>query len=190
MLTSVWVSGSAQNKETLKERFERWKSDMAEFNAGRSGDEQTQNALDTLSWLQAEQALEDSSFVLEADAVIFKYGQRVNVNSTTNFISMNGDRAVIQISPSYVYGGPNGVGGITVEGSVSNVRKTSDKKGRVIFSMDVIGRGVNATVRIYGYPGSDKVIAEVSPTFNSNNVRLEGHLVPYRFSRTFEGTSL
>ncbi len=190
MLASVWVSGSAQNKETLKERVERWKNDMAEFNAGCSGDEQARNALDTLSWLQAERAFEDSAFVLEADAVIFKYGQRVHVNSTTNFISMKGDRAVIQISPSYVFGGPNGVGGITVEGTVSNVRRTSDRKGRITFSMDVTGRGVNASVRIYAYPGSDRVLAEVSPTFNSNNVRLEGRIVPYEFSRTFEGTSL
>ena len=37
ILMSVWVSGSAQNKETLQERIERWKSDMADFNQGRKG---------------------------------------------------------------------------------------------------------------------------------------------------------
>ena len=56
--------------------------------------------------------------------------------------------------------------------------------------MDVTGRGVNASVRIYAYPGSDRVLAEVSPTFNSNDVTLEGYLVPYEFSRSFEGLSL
>lgn len=190
MLISVWVSGSAQDKETRKERIERWKNDMAEFNAARRGIEEEQSAIDTITWLQAQQAVSDSSFVLEADAVTFKYGTRVQVNSTTNFISLDGNRAVIQVSPSYVYGGPNGVGGITVEGTVSNVRKTYDKKGRMFFSMNVLGRGVNATVSIMMYPGSSRVIADVSPTFNSNNVRLEGTLVPYRHSRVFEGTSL
>lgn len=190
MLISVWVSGSAQDKETRKERIERWKNDMAEFNAARRGIEEEQSAIDTVTWLQAQQAVSDSSFVLEADAVTFKYGTRVQVNSTTNFISLDGNRAVIQVSPSYVYGGPNGVGGITVEGTVSNVRKTYDKKGRMFFSMNVLGRGVNATVSIMMYPGSSRVIADVSPTFNSNNVRLEGTLVPYRHSRVFEGTSL
>ena len=167
IMISVWVSGSAQNKETLKERMERWKSDMAEFNASRSGSVEAEAILDTLSWLQAETALNDSSFVVEADAVTFKYGNRVQVNSTTNFISMNGNRAVIQISPSYVHGGPNGVGGITVEGTVSNVRKSYDKKGRLLFSMNVMGRGVNASVSISVSPGSNRAIVDVSPTFNS-----------------------
>ena len=190
MLISVWVSGSAQNKETLKERIARWKSDMAEFNEGRSGTEQKQAVLDTIAWLQAEQALKDSSFVIEADAVTFKYGTRVQVNSTTNFISMEGDRAVIQISPSYVYGGPNGVGGITVDGTVSNVSLTSDKKGRIHFSMYVTGRAVNATVSVTMTPGTNRAVVQVSPTFSSNDVRLEGYLVPAEHSRVFEGTSI
>lgn len=190
MLISVWVSGSAQNKETLQERIDRWKSDMAEFNEGRRGVEQKQAVLDTLAWLQADQALRDSSFVVEADAVTFKYGTRVQVNSTTNFISMEGDRAVIQISPSYVYGGPNGVGGITVDGVVSNVSLTSDKKGRIHYSMYVTGRAVSATVSISMTPGSNRAAVVVSPTFNSNDVRLEGYLVPAGHSRVFEGTTL
>lgn len=190
ILMSVWVSGSAQNKETLQERIERWKNDMAEFNASRKDIEEEQSAIDTLTWMQAQQAVNDSSFVVEADAVTFKYGTRVQVNSTTNFVSMDGDRAVIQVSPSYAYGGPNGVGGITVEGFVSDVRKTYDKKGRMLFSMNVTGRGVNATVSISMYPGSNRVLVDVSPTFNSNNVRMEGTLIPYRHSRVFEGTSL
>ena len=190
MLISVWVSGSALNKETLQERIDRWKSDMAEFNEGRRGVEQKQAVLDTLAWLQADQALRDSSFVVEADAVTFKYGTRVQVNSTTNFISMEGDRAVIQISPSYVYGGPNGVGGITVDGVVSNVSLTSDKKGRIHYSMYVTGRAVSATVSISMTPGSNRAVVVVSPTFNSNDVRLEGYLVPAGHSRVFEGTTL
>lgn len=190
MLISVWVSGSAQNKETLQERIDRWKNDMAEFNEGRRGVEQKQAVLDTLAWLQADQALRDSSFVVEADAVTFKYGTRVQVNSTTNFISMEGDRAVIQISPSYVYGGPNGVGGITVDGVVSNVSLTSDKKGRIHYSMYVTGRAVSATVSISMTPGSNRAVVVVSPTFNSNDVRLEGYLVPAGHSRVFEGTTL
>lgn len=190
MLISVWVSGSAQDKETLQERIDRWKSDMAEFNEGRRGVEQKQAVLDTLAWLQADQALRDSSFVVEADAVTFKYGTRVQVNSTTNFISMEGDRAVIQISPSYVYGGPNGVGGITVDGVVSNVSLTSDKKGRIHYSMYVTGRAVSATVSISMTPGSNRAVVVVSPTFSSNDVRLEGYLVPAGHSRVFEGTTL
>lgn len=189
-LVSACFSGMAQDRETLKERIERWKSDMEEFNQGRSGVEKRQAAIDTLSWLQAQSALKDSSFVVEADAVTFKYGTRVQVNSTTNFVSLDGDRAVIQVSPSYAYSGPNGVGGITVEGVASNVKITYDKKGRMHFKMDVIGRGVNATVSISAYPGSNRVTVDISPTFNSNDIRLEGYLLPYEHSRVFEGMSI
>lgn len=189
-LVSACFSGMAQDRETLKERIERWKSDMEEFNQGRSGVEKRQSAIDTLSWLQAQSALKDSSFVVEADAVTFKYGTRVQVNSTTNFVSLDGDRAVIQVSPSYAYSGLNGVGGITVEGVASNVKITYDKKGRMHFKMDVIGRGVNATVSISAYPGSNRVTVDISPTFNSNDIRLEGYLLPYEHSRVFEGMSI
>ena len=190
ILLSVWASGSAQDKETLQDRIERWKSDMAEFNALRSGSVESEAILDTLTWKQAQRAVNDSSFVLEADAVTFKYGTRVQVNSTTNFISMNGNRAVVQIAPSYFHSGPNGVGGVTVEGTVTNVKKSYDNKGRLHFSMNVVGRGINATVSLTVYPGSNRVTADVSPTFNSNDIRLDGYIVPYDFSRTFEGTTL
>ena len=190
ILLSVWASGSAQDKETLQDRIERWKSDMAEFNALRSGSVESEAILDTLTWVQAQRAVNDSSFVLEADAVTFKYGTRVQVNSTTNFISMNGNRAVVQIAPSYFHSGPNGVGGVTVEGTVTNVKKSYDNKGRLHFSMNVVGRGINATVSLTVYPGSNRVTADVSPTFNSNDVRLEGYLIPYEHSRVFEGSTI
>ena len=190
ILLSVWASGSAQDKETLQDRIERWKSDMAEFNALRSGSVESEAILDTLTWMQAQRAVNDSSFVLEADAVTFKYGTRVQVNSTTNFISMNGNRAVVQIAPSYFHSGPNGVGGVTVEGTVTNVKKSYDNKGRLHFSMNVVGRGINATVSLTVYPGSNRVTADVSPTFNSNDVRLEGYLIPYEHSRVFEGSTI
>lgn len=189
-LASVWVAGNAQDKETLQERMERWKSDMADFNDGRKDVEQEEAVIDTLSWLQLQKAVSDSSFVVEADAVTFKYGTRVPVNSTTNFISLKGGRAVIQVSPSYAYSGPNGVGGITVEGMASNVKVSYDRKGRMHFSMDVMGRGVNASVSISAYPDSNRVSVTVSPTFSSNDVRLDGYLVPYENSRVFEGMSI
>lgn len=190
MLASVaWVSGSAQNKMTRQERMDRWKDYMNEFNEGRSGDVKKAAVMDTLVWLQAVQALNDSSFVLEADAVTFKYGTRVQVNSTTNFISFHDGKAVVQISPSYAYAGPNGVGGITVEGSVSNVKISYDRKGGLVYSMNVQGRGISAAVTISLSQGSSRAYADVSPNFNSNRVRLEGRIVPYKYSNTVEGIS-
>ena len=118
-LLSAGFIGSAQNKETRQERIERWKSDMAAFKARQAKDTKVYDVTDSIAGLQAGDAIKNASFVLEADAVTFRRGTRVFVNSTTNFISVRGDRAVVQVSPSYSYSGPNGVGGITVDGKVS-----------------------------------------------------------------------
>jgi hypothetical protein len=66
----------------------------------------------------------------------------------------------------------------------------TDSKGRVTFSMNVTGIGINAEVEIYMYPDSNKATATVYPNFNSNTVWLQGSIVPYNNSNVFEGSSL
>ena len=99
-------------------------------------------------------------------------------------------RRVVQISPSSFVSGPNGVGGITVDGRISNMDLKVDKKGNTRISMNISGKGINAQLDITLYAGSDNAYVIVSPNFNSQTVRLEGKLVPYGQSRTYEGMSL
>lgn len=47
---------------------------------------------------QGVQALKEKDFVLEAERVEFKRGQFVYVTPSTNFVSMKGDRATIQLA--------------------------------------------------------------------------------------------
>ena len=189
-LLSAGFIGSAQNKETRQERIERWKSDMAAFKARQAKDTKVYDVTDSIAGLQAGDAIKNASFVLEADAVTFRRGTRVFVNSTTNFISVRGDRAVVQVSPSYSYSGPNGVGGITVDGKVSDVRVSEDKKGNTHYSMNVTGIMISARVDIVIIADSSKAYATVTPNFSSNTVRLDGRIVPYSLSGTVEGMSL
>lgn len=189
-LLSAGFIGSAQNKETRQERIERWKSDMAAFKARQAKDTKVHDVTDSIAGLQAGDAIKNASFVLEADAVTFRRGTRVFVNSTTNFISVRGDRAVVQVSPSYSYSGPNGVGGITVDGKVSDVRVSEDKRGNTHYSMNVTGIMISARVDIVIIADSSKAYATVTPNFSSNTVRLDGRIVPYSLSGTVEGMSL
>lgn len=189
-LLSAGFIGSAQNKETRQERIERWKSDMAAFKARQTKDTKVYDVTDSIAGLQAGDAIKNASFVLEADAVTFRRGTRVFVNSTTNFISVKDGRAVVQVSPSYSYSGPNGVGGITVDGKVSDVRVSEDKKGNIHYSMNVTGIMISARVDIVIIADSGKAYAIVTPNFNSNTVRLDGRIVPYSLSGTVEGMSL
>ena len=167
-----------------------WHKDMAEFRARSAEDRQLRELTDSLASVQARAALRNQDFVLEADNVQFRNGNTVFVNSSTNFISVKGNRAVVQISPSNYYSGPNGLGGVTVDGYVSELQVKTDSKGRITYSMNVTGIGINAQVEIYMYPNSSQATATVYPNFNSNTVWLQGTIVPYENSNVVEGNSL
>ena len=89
VLISVGFIGSAQKKETRQERIDRWKNDMAAFQARREQGLKAYDMADSIESRISQAAVMDASFVLEADAVTFKRGTRVQVNSATNFISVN-----------------------------------------------------------------------------------------------------
>lgn len=145
---------------------------------------------DSLDYVQAVNSLENLDFVLEADRLIFKRGRTVFVTSMTNFVSLLDDEAVVQVAPFNGGGGPNGVGGITVEGKASNIKLRTDKKGNSYFSMSVMGTGISASVDISLVKGSNRASVTISPNFNSNRITLEGRLLPSEVSTIFKGRAL
>lgn len=144
---------------------------------------------DSLQFSQAFQAINNKAFTLEANQVVFKYGQTAFVSSNTNFVSVNGDQAVVQIAFNIPAAGPNGLGGITVQGSVSGYQVTTDKSGNVYVAMNVIGAAISATVNITLYSGSNQASVTVNPNFNSNQLTLNGQLVPSSQSTVFQGST-
>ena len=179
-------TGSAKRDQLMQD----WHRDMAEFRARSNEDRQLRALADSLASVQARAALRNQDFVLQADNIQFRNGNTVFVNSSTNFISVKGNRAVVQISPSNFSAGPNGVGGVTVDGMVTDQQVRTDSKGRITFSMNVMGIGINAQVEIYMYPDSNQASATVYPNFNANTVWIQGTLVPYENARVIEGSSL
>lgn len=198
MTLSVIVAGlsvtahdvAAQNSSERAARMDKWHQEMAEFRARSEHDRQLAALADSLAYVQAAAAVRNQDFVLEADNVSFKNGMTTFVNSSTNFISVKGNRAVVQISPSNFASGPNGLGGVTVDGMITGQKIMTDKKGRTTFSMNVMGIGINAEVEIYMTPGTNRATATVYPNFNSNTVWLDGTIVPYDSSDVIEGSSL
>ena len=184
------TGGRNARAATRQEKMDAWHKDMAEFRARSAQDRRLAALTDSIASVQARAALQNQDFVLEANSVTFKDGSTVFVNSGTNFISVKGNKAVVQISPSNFAAGPNGVGGVTVDGMISGQQITRGKDGRIIFSMNVMGIGINAQVEIYMFPGSDQASATVYPNFNSNTVWMSGTIVPYEKSNVFEGMSL
>lgn len=155
--------------------------------AAKAAHKAAEAAQQKLLFEQAKKCLENGTFVLEADQLLFPKGLSKFVSSITNFISMNNGEAVIQISTSNYNPGPNGVGGITVEGTVSDVTMQTDKKGRISYNFSVQGIAISATVNMQLSGDGNRATVTVYPNFNSNNVTMTGILVPYNKSSIFQG---
>lgn len=144
---------------------------------------------DSIANIRAAQALDSLDFVLEADRLVVYGGQTVYVSPSTNFVSLDGDQAIIQVAP-YNSGGPNGVGGVTLKGRAYNIDRKTDKKGNIYFSMSVMGAGLTATVDIQLYVGANRASLTINPMFNSRRITLSGVLLPSESSRIFVGQSI
>lgn len=146
--------------------------------------------VDSINCQNAIYALENYDFVLEANSLATKRGRTIFVNSSTNFISLSDGKAVVQIAAHPAAPGPNGIGGITVEGRVSNVELKTDKKGNRMLSMNVFGTGISATVFITLAADSHTATATVTANTNPAKVILNGYLYPSVISEVYKGRSL
>lgn len=161
----------------------------AERKAQRDAEKAKEKMAEDRAYADAVQAIKDKKFVLEADRVTFKRGRSAFVTSNTNFILLNGDRASVQIAFNGAFAGPNGIGGVTVDGNVGEVKTTIDKKGNVNCNFNVSGVGISAQVSLRLTRGNNNATATVSPNFHSNRLTLDGKLIPLSESNVFKGRS-
>lgn len=138
---------------------------------------------------EAIQAINDTAFTIEADQVMFKRGYTAHVTASTNFVTVRGDNAIVQVAFNVPVAGLNGLGGITVEGSVSRYEVNKDKKGNVFVKMGVMGKGISAQLFISLWKGANKATVNIMPNFNSNNLTLNGMMWKPERSNVFKGTT-
>lgn len=136
---------------------------------------------DSVEYAATVQAMKDMNFVLEADRLILTSGENIMVQSNVNFVSVNDDKAVIQVSPLRG-GGINGVGGITVDGTVSDVRFDTDKKGNIYMSMKVLGAVASCRVSISLPKGGSTARVTIDPNYSSDDISMYGRIVPAELS--------
>lgn len=179
LLTSALAAG-AQTERRIYTKAEQESAQKREI------EKRLEAIQDSICSEEAFNALEQLDFVLEANRLSFKRGETAYVTSNTNFVSLSDDKAVIQIAPFHG-GGPNGVGGITLEGRASHIKLKTDKKGNVTLTMSVSGTGLSATVDISLPKNSYMASVTVNPNFHSNRVTLYGILLPTSKSNVFKG---
>ena len=185
LITLVLVSAS-----TLMYAQSSSETRQAERKAQREAQKAREKAENERNYAIAVQALKEGKFVLEADQLVFKRGRSAFFSSTTNFVLMDGEHASVQIAANNALAGPNGIGGITVDGSRKEMKITTDKKGNVNCSFSVQGIGISAQVYITLTNGGNNASARISPNFNSNTLTLNGVLVPLSQSNVYKGRAL
>ena len=128
-------------------------------------------------------------FVLEADNISGRSGEQYPVNSNLNFVMIDSTKAVLQLGNSWGLGN-NGVGGITVDGTVSKykVDKIQHKHG-VSYTVTFYVTTNLGTYDIQMFV-SQSGNAEATVRGNTAGVlNYTGYLVPLSLSKVYKGTS-
>ncbi len=146
-------------------------------------------AQDSARYAATVETIKNMDFVLEADRLVLKRGENVLVQSDINFVAVKGDRAVIQVAP---FSGPgaNGVGGVTVDGNISDVELRTDRRGNLTLSMYVSGSVAACSLTVVLPKGGFTATARINPTYSGNDISLVGEIVPTKVSRVYQGMTL
>jgi len=128
-------------------------------------------------------------FVLEANTIRDKRGSSIQVSSKINFIASDSINGVIQVG-SNTYIGANGVGGVTVEGSVADYKYTKNEKNGSYYITYYLRTPVGSyDVRITAF-SDGRADADVASTTWGDKLRYSGYLVPTGISRVYKGHAL
>ncbi len=132
----------------------------------------------------AVEALKNRNWVLMANTLYGPRGTAISVSDNTNFIQFKGNTVYVQLAFTGI-AGPNGLGGITVQGTPSQITTNTDKHGNITYSFNVNGIALTAQVVVNLNAGSNYTNATVYPMMNSNNLTFSGILVPTSQSGIF-----
>lgn len=173
-------------QSTRKEREEAWR----EAREKRRAEAKALEAIrDSVSFVEALTALQNGNWVLEADNVVFRNGLNKYVSPNTNYVAIKGGEGTVQTAfNNFVYS-PNGLGGVTVEGNVSDTHIQRDKEGNVYYNFSIFGGAISATLNLSLTEGTNEASIYISPNFNGNTLTMYGRLYPYDHATIFQGTT-
>lgn len=147
---------------------------------------QARELMNQESFNAAVEALKDKNWVLMATTLYGPRGAAIPVSDNTNFIQFKDNTVYLQLAFNGINPGPNGLGGITVQGTPSNMSTQTDKHGNITYSFYVNGIAMTAQIIINLSSGSNYASATVYPMMNNNNLTFSGTLVPTSQSGIFK----
>jgi hypothetical protein len=118
-----------------------------------------------------------------------RYGNSSTVQSDINFVRVDSTNGVLQFG-SNTYLGMNGVGGVTIEGSVNSYEYSFNER-KETYTINYTVRSTTGTYTVFmSVQPSGRADARVSGNFSSGSLRYSGRLVHPAESRVFKGTPL
>ena len=146
---------------------------------------------DSVQTANVNQAIDSARFVLTADRLTTRRGHVIYVSRTTNFIRVDGNRGTVQVAfANAPFLGPNGLGGITLNGTVSNYKVKRTKPGITLVSFNVIGIGISSDVTITVPDGGENSSVSINANTRPDRITLSGDLLPLTPFAVYEGMSL
>ena len=131
--------------------------------------------------------IKQGRFVLEADRLRDSRGNMTQVSSMINFVVADSIQGVIQVG-SNQYVGLNGVGGITVEGPISDYQIRYKEKTKSYFvSYHLLTSSGTYDVQI-NVSADGRANATISSSW-PGRLTYEGYLAPPGISRVYKGNS-
>lgn len=132
--------------------------------------------------------LQNKSFVLEANTLQDKYGNRAIVNSGINFVSVDSTEAIIQVG-SNTRLGANGVGGVTAKGQISNWQIMENKKNKTFYVRMNVMSPIGIYDVLFSVSSSGKATAQLTG-LSAGQLTFDGDIVPWDQSTVYVGHSL
>lgn len=134
--------------------------------------------------------VESRQFVLEANYLSNKTGQRVVVNSTINFLAVDSSEITIQFASMSGIGGANGMGGITTDGTISKFEISRTGKDKSGYSIHVVAMTHIGNFDIFLYILPNAATDATISGNTSGRLNYHGMLVPLKMSKVFKGMSI
>ena len=133
--------------------------------------------------------LNSRKWVIEAHTVFDRYNQSYQLNPTLNFVGINGEEGAIQLGFDGLIGW-NGVGGITLDGKVTQYEvKVGKEKASPTVTLRFRGRGVGSATLFITVNSSKQATARVSGDFGGR-ITFAGIIKSLEESTVYKGQSL
>ena len=136
---------------------------------------------------QILRAINARKWVLEANSLQVRSGETFQLEPTLNFVGVEDEEASIQLGSSFMIG-PNGVGGITLDGKIREyeINEGKNPTSSVTVSIGVVGAGIgNADIFLSVSPNGS-ASATITDNFGAR-LTYRGYFKTLAESKIFKG---